>query len=94
MDVAKREIKIAAVIMYVGEFLVETLFAGQFQSLIDGENTNLFTIRADQADRCEPDSFIDTHLGCFWIVSERELADDLPPLFLGCLRSRPKTRPD
>ena len=73
---------------------VQTLVAGHPQSLVDGDNADLFTISADEADRREPDSFIDAHLGCFRIFSKRELADDSPPLFLGCLHSRPNTRPD
>ncbi len=63
-----------------GDFHQIQTLLGHFQSLIDGQNAYLFTISADQADRRKPDSFIDAHLGCFRIVSERELADDLPPL--------------
>ena len=72
---------------------IEPHITSHSQGLVDGDDTDLFAIGADEADRREPDSFIDSHLGCFRIVSERELADDLPPLFLGCLRTRPNLRP-
>ena len=72
---------------------VEPLLPGHVEGLVDGHDADLLAVGADEADRRKPNSFIDAHLGCIWIFSKRELADDLPPLSSGCPNSRPTFRP-
>jgi hypothetical protein len=61
---------------------IETLLSGEGEGLFNWHHSDLISFVVDQAHRREPDSFVDSHLRCFGVITKRELSDGHPPLVM------------